>query len=231
MCWSVERKCLKGGKRGSVGKYCWECLQGRLRQQREGCWKWSRLLHPPPPPPWHLAYLLSIGSQPPGVPLSPLPVSATCCGWDGGECGRVLGDGVCGVGMEIHLWATPKVHIVHQGSRVQLPKAPPVAPLRIWGQAVAWPLLPPSHLTLKIPFSDALLPQRLVPGGEGLAEVTPPWQPCPQGPGLPVRPSALLRPAPSVPFLGQGLQTHGTYGGGWCSGPPWSPQPDSPVPH
>ena len=76
---------------------------------------------------------------------------------------------------------------------------------------------------LKIPFSDALLPQRLVPGGEGLAEVTPPWQPCPQGPGLPVRPSALLRPAPSVPFLGQGLQTHGTYGGGWCSGPPWSP--------
>lgn len=135
----------------------------------------------------------------------------------------MLGNGVCGVGVEIHLWAIPKVHIVHQGSGVQLPKALPVSPLRIWGQAVAWPLLPPSHLTLQIPFSDALLPQRLVPGGEGLAEVAPPWQPCPQGPELPACPSALLRPAPSVPFLGQGLQTQGTYGGGWCSGPPGPP--------
>lgn len=72
MCWSVERKCLKGGKRGSVGKYCWECLQGRLRRQREGCWKWSRLLHPPTPPPalslspacWQPA------SRSPSVPLA-----------------------------------------------------------------------------------------------------------------------------------------------------------------
>lgn len=62
-----------------------------------------------------------------------------------------------------------------------LPKAPLVAALRTWGQAVAWPWLPesPSHLTLNIPgplsnvshLGPTVL-QLLVPGGEGQAEAT-----------------------------------------------------------
>lgn len=136
LAWSKKGPECAGKCRGSVSREGRGDLQGSMAgvsseqaEVAEGRLPEQAFASPPPHPPTP-TWLLPV----------PLPhLWPHTPGWDRGVagCSEV---GFAGW-RSCLLRATPQVRTVHQGSCMWLPKASWVAPLMIWGQAMAWPPL------------------------------------------------------------------------------------------